>query len=392
MKITPEFNPRCQLSLVVPTYNERENLPVLVSALVEILAEVIPDRFEIIIVDDDSPDGTWELAQSLQSNYQQLQVVRRTRERGLATAVICGWQMAQGEILGVIDGDLQHPPATLKNMWAAITEGADLVVASRYTRGGSVGSWNSIRQFLSRGAVNLALWILPEIAGCLSDPMSGYFLVKRSAIADCELSPIGYKILLEVMARGQIDQVKEVPYTFRERREGSSKVTWRQYEQYIRHLLSLRFAVGRGKVAPLGRFLRFAVVGLSGVVVDFFVLAICSRIFGFSLLATKTELANLPILLSKILAVEIAIINNFIGNEFWTFRDTTIGKTSPKQRLQRFGAFNLACTIGAVINVATFLFFAKLGVVIGVANLLAIGVSTAWNYVINLKFNWRSDG
>lgn len=392
MKISAGFDPNCQLSLVIPTYNERENLPVLVSSLVAVLDGVIPDRYEIIIVDDDSPDRTWELAQSLQVSYPQLQVVRRRRERGLATAVICGWQMARGEILGVIDGDLQHPPATLKQMLKAIEAGADLVVASRYTRGGSVGSWNSIRQFLSRGAVSLALWMLPEIARQLRDPMSGYFLVKRLAIADCELSPIGYKILLEVMARGQIDRVQEVPYTFLERKEGSSKVTWRQYEQYIRHLIRLRFAVGKGKVARWGRFLRFAIVGGTGVVVDFIVLSICSQMFGFSLLATKTSLGDVTILLSKIIAVEIAIINNFIGNEFWTFRDITIGKTSFRQRLQRFGAFNLACTIGAVINIATFSLFAKLGMVIGVANLLAIIISTAWNYLINLKFNWRNDG
>ena len=383
--INDECNPDYLLSLVVPTYNEGKNLVILIASLVETLDEFIPQAYEIIVVDDDSPDRTWEIAQSLQPNYPQLQVIRRTKERGLATAVIRGWQVAQGKILGVIDGDLQHPPDTLKEMLRAIEGGADLAVASRYAQGGSVGSWNGVRQFLSKGATGLAVWILPEIASRLSDPMSGYFLVRRSAIAGCELSPVGYKILLEVMGRGQIDRVAEIPYTFLERQEGSSKVTWRQYEQFIRHLIRLRFATGRGTVAPIGRFLRFGVVGLTGVLVDFLVLGICSQIMGFSLAETKTNLGQSQILISKIIAVEVAILNNFIWNDRWTFRDRGTGTW-----WMRFLKFNLACTIGAVINIALLLVLVKLGMNLWLANLIAIGVSTAWNYLINLQFNWRN--
>ncbi len=390
MKINSEFNSNCLLSLVVPTYNEGKNIVTLIQSLVEILDQEIPDRYELIVVDDDSPDRTWEIAQSMQQNYPQLQVLRRTKERGLATAVIRGWQAAQGEFLGVIDGDLQHPPGTVKQMYYALKEGADLAVASRYIRGASVGSWNGVRQFLSRGAVSLAIWILPEIATRLSDPMSGYFLVKRSAIIDCELSPIGYKILLEVMGRGQIDRVTEIPYTFLERVEGSSKVTWRQYEQFIRHLIRLRFATGKGSVGALGRFLRFAIVGLSGVLVDFFILWICSQIWGFSMTTAKTDLGQLTILGSKLIAVEIAIMNNFIWNDLWTFRDASLSQRGLKARLIRFLKFNLACTIGAVINITLFLILVKMGINLLFANLIAIIVSTAWNYLINLKFNWRA--
>jgi len=118
--INDECNPDYLLSLVVPTYNEGKNLVILIASLVETLDEFIPQAYEIIVVDDDSPDRTWEIAQSLQPNYPQLQVIRRTKERGLATAVIRGWQVAQGKILGVIDGDLQHPPDTLKEMLRAI--------------------------------------------------------------------------------------------------------------------------------------------------------------------------------------------------------------------------------------------------------------------------------
>lgn len=390
VKINSEFNPNYLLSLVVPTYNEGKNIIPLIEALVEILDRVIADRYELIVVDDDSPDRTWEIAQSLQENYPQLQVLRRTEERGLATAVIRGWQAAQGEILGVIDGDLQHPPETLIDIYSAVSKGADLAVASRYIHGASVGSWSGIRQFLSRGAVSLALWILPEIASRLSDPMSGYFLVRRSAIVDCELSPIGYKILLEVMGRGQIDRVAEIPYTFLERQEGSSKVTWRQYEQFIRHLIRLRFATGRGSVGTIGRFLRFGIVGLSGVFVDFLVLWLASQMLGFSMTAAKTDLGQLEIFISKIAAVEIAIINNFIWNDLWTFRDASIKQSGFKFKLLRFLRFNLACTIGALINISLFIGLVKLGMSLLLANLIAIVISTTWNYLINLKFNWRT--
>ena len=238
------------LSLVLPTYNEGANIGAMVEVLVNFLEPDWSGCYELIVVDDDSPDLTWKIATELTGHYGQLRVLRRTRERGLSTAVIRGWQMAQGQILGVIDADLQHPPEILLALLGKMTQGADLAVASRHVTGGGVSEWSLFRRMLSRGAQALGLLILPEVISRLSDPMSGFFMVKRSAIANRPLSPVGYKILIEVAARGEIRCLAEVGYVFRERRSGSSKVTWRQYVEYLQHLVKLRLSLSR-------RFLRF---------------------------------------------------------------------------------------------------------------------------------------
>ena len=181
-------------SLVIPTYNESKNIRAIAEILSGLLDKAMPGDYELIVVDDNSPDRTWELAQALIAEYPQLRVMRRTEERGLSTAVIRGWQAATGRVLGVIDGDLQHPPEVLLQLLTAIEQGADLAVASRHIEGGGVSSWSFIRRFLSRGAQLLGLVILPQVVGRVSDPMSGYFMVRRSAIAGHTMSPVGYKI------------------------------------------------------------------------------------------------------------------------------------------------------------------------------------------------------
>lgn len=158
----PEFPPSdsgvtgqpIQFSLIIPTYKESGNIRNVIERLSQILDEFIPGDYELIVVDDDSPDGTWEVALSLTAEYPQLRVMRRQEERGLSTAVIRGWQVARGSILGVIDGDLQHPPHVLLELLSKIHRGADLAVASRHVDGGGVSSWSFIRRFfVSWGAI-----------------------------------------------------------------------------------------------------------------------------------------------------------------------------------------------------------------------------------------------
>ena len=194
--VTEEDTADIRFSLVIPSYNEGANIQKIIQILSSILDEEIPGQYELIVVDDDSPDLTWELAQELLPQYPQLRVMRRQEEKGLSTAVIRGWQVARGEILGVIDADLQHPPEILRQIWQEMSSGADLAVASRHVEGGGVSEWSIVRRFLSRGAQVLGLLILPEVISRLSDPMSGYFMVRRSAIAGKELSPVGYKIAI----------------------------------------------------------------------------------------------------------------------------------------------------------------------------------------------------
>ncbi|MBD2297619.1 glycosyltransferase [Nostoc sp. FACHB-190] len=370
-------------SLVIPTYKERENIQNVIQILSRLLDESLLGNYELIVVDDDSPDRTWEVAQSLMTEYPQLRVMRRQNERGLSSAVIRGWQIARGNILGVIDGDLQHPPEVLAQLLHSIEQGADLAVASRHVDGGGVSRWSAVRRFLSRGAQVLGLIFLPGVLGRVSDPMSGYFMVRRRCIAGVQLNPVGYKILLEVIARGNVAEIAEVGYVFCERKQGESKVTWKQYVEYLHHLLRLRLTtkqVGQKSAFPIGRFLRFGLVGLSGVFVDMAILY---------LLSDPSTLA-LPLTRSKIIASEIAIFNNFLWNDAWTFADVAMQQQEWHHRAKRFLKFNLVCLAGLVINVVVLnLVFNFVIPNRYIANLIAIAVATVWNFWVNLKLSWR---
>jgi dolichol-phosphate mannosyltransferase len=226
-----------RLSIVIPTYNERESLP----ALLDRLNRTLDDRkiwYEVIVVDDDSPDGTWELAESLRSRDQKLRVIRRRGQRGLATAVVAGWSEARGDVLGVLDGDLQHPPETVGGMLDAMERyGADIVVASRSAPSGGASNWSARRRAISWFATLLALGLLP--LGGVRDPLSGFFILRKDVVSEVTLKPEGYKILLEVLVRGRWRTVREVPYTFEEREKGRSKMGWPEVLAYLRHVGSL---------------------------------------------------------------------------------------------------------------------------------------------------------
>lgn len=365
--------PGVKFSLVLPTFNEGENIPEILATLAKLLGPVLGANYELILVDDDSPDLTWKTALELLPQYPEVRVIRRRGEKGLSTAVIRGWQAARGEILGVMDADLQHPPEILLQLLKEMNRGADLAVASRHVEGGGVSEWSGVRRLLSRGAQVLGLILLPEVLSRLSDPMSGYFMVRRSAIAGRRLSPLGYKILIEVAARGKTPWLAEVGYVFRERQSGESKVTWRQYGQYLRHLLRLR-------LSRSSRFLRFAVVGAAGVAVDMAALFILS----------DPQMLGWGLTRSKLLAAELAILHNFLWNDFWTFGDVARRQPGSRRRLKRLVKFNLICGAGLILNVLLLnLFFNGLGFNRYLANLLAIALVTVWNFWLNLKLSWR---
>jgi dolichol-phosphate mannosyltransferase len=374
------------LSLVVPTYMEGENIEAIVRILTTLLDKATGEDYELIVVDDNSPDNTWKKALALRSKYPHLLVIRRVEERGLSTAVIRGWQVARGSVLGVIDGDLQHPPETLLKMIDQMRLGVDLVVASRHVESGGVSDWSFTRRLLSRGAQLLGLITCPAVVGRVSDPMSGYFLVRRNAIANAPMNPCGYKILLEVIGRGHIQEIAEVGYVFQERQAGKSKVTYKQYIDYLVHLAKLR---SRGRVGrlrhklslPVARFVRFGLVGASGVFVDMAVLFILS----------DPSMLDWNLTRSKILAAEIAIVNNFIWNDFWTFGDISKTQRGWQPKLKRFLKFNIVCLAGLILNVLLLnLFFNIFGLNRYVANLIAIAMVTFWNFWINFKLSWRS--
>jgi dolichol-phosphate mannosyltransferase len=362
-----------KLSLIIPTYNESRNVAELVRQIASVLDVCLPGAYEMIVVDDDSPDRTWAVAMDVADRYPALRVIRRRGEKGLSTAVVRGWQAARGEVLGVIDADLQHPPEVLAKLWAAMARGADLAVASRHVGGGGVSDWSALRRALSRGAQLLGLCVLPGVVGRVADPMSGFFMVRRSAISDAELSPLGYKILIEVLGRGRIGRIAEVGYVFRERTAGESKVTARLYLQYLRHLLRLRLAL----LPP--RFAKFAAVGLSGVAVDMAILWLLRGRMG------------LPLTISKLIAAETAMASNFLWNDLWTFGDVARQQGYGMARLRRFLRFNAICAAGLALSVGLLeMQVAIFGLNPYLANGIAICVTTGWNFWMNKIFNWGS--
>ena len=240
------------LSLVIPTYNERGNIEQLIGELSGILDRELPQRYELIVVDDDSPDHTWELAEQVSRNLQQVRVLRRRTARGLSAAVVAGWKIARGKLWGVIDADLQHPPPIIVPLLVAMQSGADLVVATRHLPGGGVSDWKLSRRALSRGAQGLAFLLVPQ-ARLVTDPMSGLFLVRAAALDLASMNPLGYKILLDVLATGRFLEIREVPYVFRERARGGSKVTLRQYGEFLVQIAGLWRSQRSRSRSPAGK-------------------------------------------------------------------------------------------------------------------------------------------
>jgi dolichol-phosphate mannosyltransferase len=226
------------LSLVIPTYNEVESLPVLLPVVQEALKGI---PHEVIIVDDDSPDGTWHKAEELRAFYPTLRVIRRRGERGLSSAVVAGFRAARGEILAVMDADGQHDASLLKKLVETVQIRRGVAVASRYIPGGSTGQWNRRRTFLSRASTRITM-LLCRLS--VHDPMSGYFAIDRSLFERIapQLHPRGFKILFDILMRlPRGTPVTEVPYTFAPRTVGQSKLSLSVQWDFIFSLFTLFF-------------------------------------------------------------------------------------------------------------------------------------------------------
>jgi dolichol-phosphate mannosyltransferase len=359
-------------SLVVPTYNERHNMAPLVTRVNVALRQITED-YEVIIVDDDSPDRTWEEADELSRGDSHLKVIRRKGEKGLATAVIAGWQAATGEILGVIDADLQHPPEILSNLLRSVLEDqSDIMIASRHVKGGTTGEWSSFRKVISWGATLFAALMLPGVLRGIRDPMSGCFVLKRKILDHAVLNPRGFKILLEVLTKAEYQKVSELPYVFDKRKEGKSKLGPRQYIDFVIHILRLGRETGQ-----IGQFFRYCAVGFSGLLVN------------EGALSFFTEVQGLYYLYSSVLAVETAIVSNFLLNDVWTFRRSFDRQERFVDQLKRFLRFNVICGLGAAINVSLlWLLTEQIGLHYLISNLVGIAASTLWNYGLSTNFAW----
>jgi dolichol-phosphate mannosyltransferase len=233
-----------QLSVIVPTYNESANIEPLVKKLAAALKNI---DHEIIIVDDDSPDQTWWHAQEISKTNSRVRVIRRVNNPGLAASVLEGFEHANGHVLACMDGDLQHDPDVLPTMLTELDREFSLIVASRYVQQGSVGDWSSIRKLQSSIASKLAKALLHVT---LHDPMSGFFMMRRLDFLDVRqrLRAQGFKILLEIVARLETGAIAEVPYRFRPRIAGDSKLSSRVAFSYLAQLVRLRRALGTSRL------------------------------------------------------------------------------------------------------------------------------------------------
>jgi len=354
------------LSIVIPTYNEKENIPPLIERIAKALSGY---AYEIVLVDDNSKDGTIEVAEALASRHPVKLLVRRD-EKGLATAVIHGINNTSGRIVCVMDADLQHPPEIIPDLVKAVENGADMAFASRYVPGGGCPQWGLIRRIISKGAIKISHILLPS-SRKVKDPMSGFFIFKRDNVITEKLKPIGYKIGLEIMLVGDFKDVAEVPYVFEDRTAGKSKLRATTQIDYLKHVFSLMRRTGETAM-----FLKFVAVGLSGVIVNEGVYLLLTRFGG---LAAYDWLA-------VIISIEASIITNFILNDIFTFARRRAGKSF----LGRLLRFNLTCSVGAAVQWGIFMLFTR---VFGVYDLLSlfIGIVVAFllNYFVNRNWTWK---
>ncbi len=237
---------REKVAIVIPTLNEADNIPELITRLSNAL-DTLTFNYELIVVDDDSKDGTPDVVRKLGAEDHRVRLLTRKGQRGLAGAVIHGWEHTDATLLGVIDADLQHPPEILPQLLQAIHDGHDIAVASRYTSNNrdSVAEWSPVRHFISRCTTALTT-PLQRKGLRVKDPMSGYFVVRRQCIEGLDLQPQGFKILLEILVKGRMQSAAEIPYRFGLRHAGSSKADLKVAFDYLSLLGKLsRYAVFR---------------------------------------------------------------------------------------------------------------------------------------------------
>jgi dolichol-phosphate mannosyltransferase len=356
-----------QLSVVVPTFNERGNVATLVQRLDVALVGI---SWEVIFVDDNSPDGTADAVRELARADSRVRCIRRIGRRGLSGACIEGMLASSAPCAAVIDGDLQHDETQLGKMLGLIENGsAELVIGSRYIEGGSADSFNTQRLGASKFATAVAQRVLRvEIA----DPMSGFFMIRRDRFEQLapKLSTQGFKILLDVVATAEGDlDVIEVPYSFGSRLHGESKLD----SMVALDFLGLVLAKLTNDTVSL-RFLLFALVGSLGLFVHFAVLFVTLEAF------------DLPFAEAQAIAAFCAMTSNFLLNNFLTYRD---------QRLKGLGIlrglaiFYLVCSVGLLANVGVAFSVYDQEPIWWLAGAAGALMGVVWNYAMSGLFVWR---
>ena len=362
------ITPAPELSVVVPTYNERDNVPLVVELLKRTLEDV---SWEVIFVDDNSPDGTAAAVRALGAADHRVRCIRRIGRRGLAGACIEGMLSSQARYIAVLDADLQHDETLLAAMLERIRKGdVDVVVGSRYIPGGSADSFTSKRRFMSRLS-HVAAHAITKVE--LSDSGSGFFMIRRDKVEELapRLSSQGFKLLLDIMttARGTL-RAAELPYTFRERQHGESKLD----SHVVLDFAALLVAKLTNDAVSF-RFLMFCFVGLTGVVIH------------MAALQVAIEPLALRFGVAQVAATVLAVCWNFALNNMLTYRDQRLSGWRFLTGLLRF---QLICAVGAISNVGAAAWLYDYQQNWWLAGLGGALMSAVWNYVVSAAFVWRS--
>jgi dolichol-phosphate mannosyltransferase len=356
-----------KISVIVPTYNEKGNMYPLIERIDNSMKDF---DHEIIVVDDNSPDGTAQVVEDLAKKYP-IKLIVRKNEKGLATAVIEGFKHSSGDVYAVIDADLQHPPETLKTLVWEASNGTDIAIGSRYN-GGEFGGFSKHRKIMSKGAKKIAKILVPKL-GNISDVQSGFFAIKKEVVKNAELSPKGYKILLEILAMGDYKVVKEIPYQFGKREYGKSKLGAGIISDYLYHLISILFREKESK-----RLIKFMATGVAGIA------------FSVGLLWFLTERGGMFYLISGLVSKESAILFSFVANEYWVFNDRI--KPSWKESAKRCVEFNINRAFSMFIVLAVMAVFTQfIGINYLLSNFIGIAIAFPFNYIASNKWIWNKE-
>jgi len=358
-----------ELAVVVPTFNERENIIPFLERIEAALPGVV---WEAVFVDDDSRDGTPEIITQRCRADPRIRILRRIGRRGLSSAVVEGILSTSAPYVAVIDADMQHDERLLMRMLHGLRRGeADLAVGTRYAGDGGVGDWDYRRKTISWVATRLSALVMKAD---LSDPMSGFFMIRRQAFDGSlrQLSKQGYKILLDIVASAPKPlRIKEYPYIFRLRKHGESKLDALVSLEYLMLLLDKMFG---GWIPP--RFILFMAIGGLGVFVHMAVLTVLLKV------------ERTPFIAAQSAATVVAMTFNFFLNNMLTYRDRRLKGFRPL--LGGLLSFYLVCSLGAVSNVGIANFMFSQNYSWWVSGIAGILVGAVWNYAASSIFTWRN--
>jgi len=347
------------ISIIVPTLNEAQNIGVLFRRI----ANINLKAYEIIVADSNSKDNTVAIAKHLALEYNWPVKVIQTGNTDLSKAVVKVLPQAKGDIIVVMDADLQHPPELLPKMLRAL-ERNDIVIASRFVKGAKV-NLSFERRHVSKVYRFLAHLLVPR-SKSVKDPASGFFVFRKKILDGIKLNPVGFKILLEILAKANYDSILEIPFRFKERKKGKSKFNFKQTKLAFIHLLRLaRYSKEHYRI------LKFLTVGATGIIIN------------EGLLWLLTE-SGLFYLFSSLIAIEMSIITNFILNDIWTFKKERKGNF-----FVRLGKFNLTRAMALIVNLGLLLILTASGLHYLLSNLIGIAIATIITYLTSLWWVWK---